>query len=69
MSSVNKLLYEALEEYGSFTLSSRVYRYLGSLGYTGTLSDRLAQHEVNGKIGWQAVIEELALVEEFSHDS
>lgn len=43
--SVNDRLMKALEEYGGKTLNERIYHFLGSLGFTNSLSDRLAKYE------------------------
>lgn len=54
--SVNDDIFSSLEEYGGDTVSERIYNYLGSLGYTGTLSDRLAKFQDTDHKGWQKLI-------------
>tara|TARA_R100000687_G_scaffold82416_1_gene81835 strand:- start:39 stop:971 length:933 start_codon:yes stop_codon:yes gene_type:complete len=54
--AVNDNIRNALESYGGFSINTRVYNYLGSLGYTGTISDRLAKYSYEDKKGWQALI-------------
>lgn len=56
--AVNDGISKSLISHGGNQINERVYNYLGSLGYTGTISDRLAQHTFEGKIGWQALIAE-----------
>jgi len=55
---VNDSIRKALEGYGGFSINERVYNYLGSLGYEGTISDRLAKYTYENKRGWQALIEQ-----------
>lgn len=54
--AVNDEIYKNLEVYGGSTINERVYNYLGSLGYTGTISDRLTKYQFEDKKGWQALI-------------
>lgn len=54
--SINDNLAKALRSYGS-TVPGKVYSYLGDLGFTGTISDRLHRLEESDKKGWQALIE------------
>ncbi len=51
----------ALKSYGGFTIDERIYNYLGSLGYTGTNTERVAKYEYEGCKGWNA------LVKQFGH--
>jgi hypothetical protein len=54
--AVNDEIYKNLAQYGGGTINERVYNYLGSLGYTGTINDRLAQYSSEGRKGWQGLI-------------
>lgn len=54
----NDDIYTWLEQFGSKTINERIYHYLGSLGYTGSLSDRLSKHTYLTYKGYQALIEE-----------
>ncbi len=54
--AVNDEIFKNLEVYGGGTINERVYNFLGSLGYTGTISDRLAKYSYEDKKGWQALI-------------
>jgi hypothetical protein len=54
--AVNDEIYKNLAQYGGDTINERVYNYLGSLGYTGTINDRLAQYSSEGRKGWQGLI-------------
>ncbi len=56
--AVNDGINNSLTSYGGSIINERVYHYLGSLGYTGSISDRLAKHTFEGKKGWQAIIAE-----------
>lgn len=57
--SVNDRLMKALEEYGGKTVNERIYHFLGSLGFTNSLSDRLAEYESGRYRGYRALIEDL----------
>ncbi len=54
--AVNDEIFKNLAQYGGGTINERVYNFLGSLGYTGTISDRLGQFEEGGRKGWQGLI-------------
>src|SRR5690625_2133663 len=56
--SVNDRLMKALEEYGGKTLNERIYNFLGSLGFTNSLSDRLAKYVSGRYRGYRALIED-----------
>ncbi len=59
--AVNDRIWTSLSQHGGGTINERVYNYLGSLGFTGTISDRLAKYTHNNKHGWQALIEGFGL--------
>ncbi len=54
--AVNDEIFKNLAQYGGGTINERVYNLLGSLGYTGTISDRLGQFEEGSHKGWQGLI-------------
>ncbi len=54
--AVNDEIFKNLAQYGGGTINERVYNFLGSLGYTGTINDRLGQFEEGGRKGWQGLI-------------
>ncbi len=54
--AVNDEIFKNLAQYGGGAINERVYNFLGSLGYTGTISDRLGQFEEGGRKGWQGLI-------------
>ncbi len=54
--AVNDEIFKNLAQYGGGTINERVYNFLGSLGFTGTISDRLGQFEEGGRKGWQGLI-------------
>lgn len=56
--SVNDRLMKAFEEYGGLTLNERIYHFLGSLGFTNSLSDRLAKYTSGRYRGYRALIED-----------
>lgn len=56
---VNERIFKCLAPYGGMTVNERIYNYLGSLGYTGSLSDRLSKHTYSGSKGFQALIKEM----------
>src|SRR5690625_1849631 len=57
--SVNDRLMKALEEYGGNTVNERIYHFLGSLGFTNSLSDRLAKYVSGRYRGYRALVEDL----------
>lgn len=55
--AINDNIYNALFSFDGETINEKVYHYLGSLGHTGTLNDRLGDYSVNDRDGWQAIMQ------------